>query len=86
MEGREKPHMDKYKEITNDWNYDTSCMLTLLPVWNILSTWILLYRVYLWTASNLKNASPNEGIGDSSSTFSSLSAALSSMSAACVFL
>jgi hypothetical protein len=29
---REKPHMDKYK-ITNDWNYDASCMLTSLPVW-----------------------------------------------------
>jgi hypothetical protein len=32
MEGREKPHMDKYKEITNDWNYDTNCTLTSLPV------------------------------------------------------
>jgi hypothetical protein len=34
MEGREKPHMDKYKEIINDWNYDTSCMLTPLLVWD----------------------------------------------------
>jgi hypothetical protein len=32
MEGREKPNMDKYKEITNDWIYDTSCMLTSLLV------------------------------------------------------
>jgi hypothetical protein len=32
MEGREKPHTHKYKEITNDWNYDTSCMLMSLPV------------------------------------------------------
>jgi hypothetical protein len=24
--------MDKYKEITNDWNYDASCKLTSLPV------------------------------------------------------
>jgi hypothetical protein len=31
-EGTEKPHMDKYKEITNDWNYVASCMLTSLPV------------------------------------------------------
>jgi hypothetical protein len=35
MEGREKPHMFKYKAITNDWNYDASCMLTLLPVWDL---------------------------------------------------
>jgi hypothetical protein len=32
MEGREKPHMDKYKEITNDRNYDASCTLTSLLV------------------------------------------------------
>jgi hypothetical protein len=31
MEGKEKPHMDKYKEITNDWNYDANCTFTLLP-------------------------------------------------------
>jgi hypothetical protein len=28
MEGRDKPNTDKYKEITNDWNYDASCILT----------------------------------------------------------
>jgi hypothetical protein len=32
MEGREKQHADKYKEIVNDWNYDTSCTCTSLPV------------------------------------------------------
>jgi hypothetical protein len=32
MEGREKPHTDKYKKITNDWNYDASCTLTSLLV------------------------------------------------------
>jgi hypothetical protein len=32
MEGREKPHMVKYKAITNDWNYDASCTLTSFPV------------------------------------------------------
>jgi hypothetical protein len=32
MEGREKPHTDKYKEIMNDWNYDASCVLTSLLV------------------------------------------------------
>jgi hypothetical protein len=31
MEGREKPDMDKYKEIPNDWNYDASCTLASLP-------------------------------------------------------
>jgi hypothetical protein len=32
MEGREKPHAYKYKEIMNDWNHDTTCMLASLPV------------------------------------------------------
>jgi hypothetical protein len=32
MEFIEKPHTDKYKEITNDWNYDASCVLVSLPV------------------------------------------------------
>jgi hypothetical protein len=35
MEGIEKPHMVKYKAITNDWNNDDSCMLTSLPVWDL---------------------------------------------------
>jgi hypothetical protein len=35
MEGIEKPHTDKYKEITNGWNYDASCTLTSLPVWDL---------------------------------------------------
>jgi hypothetical protein len=35
MEDREKLDMDKYKEITNDWNYDASCTLTSLPVWDL---------------------------------------------------
>jgi hypothetical protein len=32
MEGREKLHEDKYKEITNDWTHDASYMFTSLPV------------------------------------------------------
>jgi hypothetical protein len=40
MEGREKPHVVKYKAITNDWNHDASCTLVSLPVW------YLLYRAY----------------------------------------
>jgi hypothetical protein len=35
MEVMEKPHAGKYKEIRNDWNYDTSCMLTSLSVWDL---------------------------------------------------
>jgi hypothetical protein len=35
MEGTEKPHVDKHKEITNDWNYDASCTVTSLPVWDL---------------------------------------------------
>jgi hypothetical protein len=34
MEGIEKPHTDIYKEITNNWNYDASCTITSLPVWD----------------------------------------------------
>jgi hypothetical protein len=30
MEGGEKPHINKYKEIMNDWNYDANCTLTSL--------------------------------------------------------
>jgi hypothetical protein len=30
MEGREKPHIDKYK-IANNWNYDASCKVASLP-------------------------------------------------------
>jgi hypothetical protein len=25
--------VDKYNEITNNWNYDASCTITSLPVW-----------------------------------------------------
>jgi hypothetical protein len=35
MEGRRKPHMVKYKAITNDMNYDASYTLTSLPVWGL---------------------------------------------------
>jgi hypothetical protein len=35
MEGREKPHVVKYKEIMNDLNYDASCTLTSLPVFDL---------------------------------------------------
>jgi hypothetical protein len=35
MEGIDKPHTGKYKEIMNDSNYDASCTLTSLPVWDL---------------------------------------------------
>jgi hypothetical protein len=35
MEGIEKPHVGKYTEITNDWIYDASCMLTSVLVWDL---------------------------------------------------
>jgi hypothetical protein len=38
MEGTEKPRMYKYKEITNDWTYDASYMLTSLPVSDLKSS------------------------------------------------
>jgi hypothetical protein len=34
MEGREKPHKDKYKDITDDRKYEASCTLISLPVWD----------------------------------------------------
>jgi hypothetical protein len=35
MEGRENLHVVKYKAITNNCNYDASCTLTSLPVWDL---------------------------------------------------
>jgi hypothetical protein len=32
MDGRGEPHLDKYKEIMNDWNYVASSSLTSLLV------------------------------------------------------
>jgi hypothetical protein len=32
MEGREKPHKNKHKKITNDWKYGISYPLASLPV------------------------------------------------------
>jgi hypothetical protein len=32
MEGKESPHVDIYKEISNDWNYAASCMFISLLV------------------------------------------------------
>jgi hypothetical protein len=38
--------MNKYKKITNDWNYDASCGITLLPV-SDLESLCLLHGVYI---------------------------------------
>jgi hypothetical protein len=56
MEGIEKPHTDKYKEITNEWNYDASCMLTSRPVWDSENFKHLIFVVqsvqyYKWTGN-----------------------------------
>jgi hypothetical protein len=32
MEGRDKPHADKYQEIISYWKFDTSCMHTSVMV------------------------------------------------------
>lgn len=32
IEGTENQHVDKYKEISNDWNYAAICIFTLLLV------------------------------------------------------
>jgi hypothetical protein len=32
MDGREKPHTNKHKEIKIDWIHDASCTVTSLPV------------------------------------------------------
>jgi hypothetical protein len=45
MEGMEKPHVDKHKEITNNWNYDASCTLTSLPVWDLEHFNLLIFVV-----------------------------------------
>jgi hypothetical protein len=45
MAGKEKPRMVKYKAITNDWNYDASCTLTSLPVWDLENFNLLVFVV-----------------------------------------
>jgi hypothetical protein len=32
MEGREEPHIEKQKEIRNNWNYGAICTMTSLSV------------------------------------------------------
>jgi hypothetical protein len=54
MEGGEKPHMDKYKEIINDWSYDGSCMLTSLGLGKFQALDFLLHRVYNWRKGQCK--------------------------------
>jgi hypothetical protein len=47
MEGIDKPHTGKYKEITNAWNYDASCTLTSLPVWDFENIKRLIFVVQI---------------------------------------
>jgi hypothetical protein len=46
MEGTGKLHMDKYKEVVNDWNFNASCVLTSLPVMEIDSFLLLIFVVW----------------------------------------
>jgi hypothetical protein len=51
MEGIENPHTDKYKEITNNWNYDASCTVTSLLVWDFENFKRLIFvvqSVHVW--------------------------------------
>ena len=34
MEGSGSPYTDRYVKVMSDWNYDESCMVTSLPVWD----------------------------------------------------
>jgi hypothetical protein len=50
MEGTEKPHMDKYKEITYDRNYDANYMLTSRSVSDLEN-----FKYLIFVAQRLQN-------------------------------
>jgi hypothetical protein len=54
MDGREKPYRDKYKEITNDSNYDSSYTLTSHPVFNSENFKHLIYFAVHSTPKNFR--------------------------------
>jgi hypothetical protein len=58
----DRSHTYKYKEITNDRNYDASCTLTSLSVSEILSARFLLHRVYMFFALISMLWSPNNNL------------------------
>jgi hypothetical protein len=60
MERSEKSHTDRYKEITSDWNYNTSCPLTSLPVWALEN---FKHLVFVVQSVQLKCASIGEEHG-----------------------
>jgi hypothetical protein len=45
--------MNKYKDITNDWNYDASCMLTSLLVLDLLD-FLVAHSVHTIHTYNIK--------------------------------
>jgi hypothetical protein len=45
MEGIENPHTDKYEVIMNNWNYDASCTVTSLSVWDLENFKCLIFVV-----------------------------------------
>jgi hypothetical protein len=54
MEGRERPHVEKYEEIMNVWNYDTSCTLTSLPVLNFENFKCLIFVAWEYKGFQVK--------------------------------
>jgi hypothetical protein len=46
MEGIKKPHINKCKEIMNDWNYDNICTLTSLLSWDLENLEHLAFTVH----------------------------------------
>jgi hypothetical protein len=61
MAGREKPHMDKYKEITNGWNFDVSCTHTLCLVSDLESFKRLIFAAKSVQTFLLSEIQPGKG-------------------------
>jgi hypothetical protein len=62
MEGIDKPHPGKYKEITNDSNYDASCTLSSLPVWDLENFKGLIFVVQSVQAPSLPAPQSPDGL------------------------
>jgi hypothetical protein len=60
MEGIDKPHTGKYKEITNDSNHDASCTLTSLPVWDLENFKRLIFVVQIVQCSAVATGRANQ--------------------------
>jgi hypothetical protein len=67
MEGTEKPHVDKYKDITNDRNY-VSCMLTSLLVSDLENCFFVAQSVLMVSFKHILN-SFNTSLGKPNSIY-----------------